>query len=205
MVCRPLSYLLPPQHLSLCSHDWETLLQTHSLSKSGRVLTPLASLPYNMPCPLQTCQSLPHTWGWNTASNSTAGSTWSGPAPRNPKSCPEPHLSLPQEIRPGPTSPLFPYSPVTLFSVPMASVIPCTQILQISLQVLCLSPSSHVLLPSATPGRAQNWPGCFMPHTPFQEYPSHQFTYLLIPNLRLPALWNLSYTHSYSAGRRGNF
>lgn len=81
----------------------------------------------------------------------------------------------------GPGLPLFsPPSPVTFSSAPMASIIPWTQSIQIFLQMSCLSPLSPLLQPSSTPVRAQNRPGCFMPLTPHQEYPSHLSTYSIL-------------------------
>ena len=81
----------------------------------------------------------------------------------------------------GPGLPLSsPPSPVTPSSAPTASIIPCTQSIQTFLQMSCLSPLSPLLQPSATPVRAQNPPGCFVPLTPHQEHPTHVSTYSIL-------------------------
>lgn len=167
----------------------------------------LASLTNDRLCCLQTCQSLPNTWRWNTSPNSTAGSTLSGP-PLGTLTASQSHtrrqqLSLRQEIRPWSPLSTHPRDPLT-----------CSHDLNNPMCADHPTHSSDALpeprKPSApavrNPGRTQNRPGCFMPlRAPQSVHPAWPRTPLLVPGLWLATLWNHSYNRSCPAGRSGHF
>lgn len=142
MVCQPrcaLTVRIVEKHFS----------EPVSLLKTGRMLVALASLPRGTP-------ALRRLVGLRPTPESTTGGMRTGPG--KPSCFPEPHLPCIGQSGLVHLSSL--HSPVTLLSVPTASITPRTLIIQIFLQIPCPHHWSSHQQPQGQPrtDQAVSWP-----------------------------------------------